>query len=324
MTEFCLTSHATDLLRDVERAYAVREKVDNLEPVLRLSKVNPYEVFRSHLLAPNDEITGKDLEWRAELDLLLGALSALHAGGLEARIPRGQHKPDGLFIWELLCHPAVSAYYEKHYPLAPPLLVRAAGEGSLPDKYRQLWQKELDQKGFVDAYRQFLHLDARFIANDVIGHFIELMDDFYVFDTHISEFRDVLQQPALLRLWLDRPDRWQLLEGMASFYEFALDLDRYLATVTFPMLRGHVWLHFAYWFGNGGVRMQEVALWLKAGIALAPAQDSVGDIGLADALQRLRNPHFYPLALIEQTAGVLGPWLQSTGVGIQLGTNDLT
>ncbi|WKL39115.1 hypothetical protein Q1M64_06010 (plasmid) [Sinorhizobium meliloti] len=126
------------------------------------------------------------------------------------------------------------AYYERHYPFAPPLLLRAAGDRRLPDTYRSQWQAELEQEGFDAAYRQFLHLNARFISNDVIGYFIELLDDFYVFDTHIDEFRRVLEQPARLGGWLTRPDRWQLLEGMASFYEFALDLDQYLAALEFP------------------------------------------------------------------------------------------
>lgn len=152
----------------------------------------------------------------------------------------------------------------------------------------------------------------------MIGYFIELLDGFYVFDTRIDEFRRVLEQPARLGGWLTRPDRWQLLEGMASFYEFALDLDQYLAALEFPMLRGHVWLHFAYWFGNGGARMEEVALWLQNAVAHAAEDESIDGAELGEALARLRAPQRYPLVLIEQTAEVLGPWLESSGVGEQL------
>lgn len=71
---------------------------------------------------------------------------------------------------------------------------------------------------------------------------------------------------------------------MASFYEFALDLDQYLAALEFPMLRGHVWLHFAYWFGNGGARMEEVALWLQNAVAHAAADESIDGAELGEAL----------------------------------------
>ncbi|RVH34283.1 hypothetical protein CN211_16025 [Sinorhizobium meliloti] len=238
--------------------------------------------------------------WRAQLDLLLGALSALHIGGLQAEGAEIWRDPEGEFVWELLCHPAVIAYYERHYPSAPPLLLRAAGDRRLPDPNRSQWQAELEQEGFDAAYRP------------------RLLDDFYVFDTHIDEFSRVLEQPARLEGWLTRPDRWQLLEGMASFYEFALDLDQYLAALEFPMLRGHVWLHFAYWFGNGGARMEEVALWLQNAVAHAAADESIDGAELGEALARLRAPQRYPLVLIEQTAEVLGPWLESSGVGEQL------
>ncbi|AEH82548.1 hypothetical protein [Sinorhizobium meliloti] len=318
MTEICLTRNATSLLRDVEHAYAVGEKVAGLKPVFSQGAIDPFRVFRSHRVIANDIVEGEDVVWREQLDLLLGALSALHIGGLQAEGAEIWRDPEGQFVWELLCHPAVIAYYERHYPFAPPLLLRAAGDRRLPDTYRSQWQAELEQEGFDAAYRQFLHLNARFISNDVIGYFIELLDDFYVFDTHIDEFRRVLEQPARLGGWLTRPDRWQLLEGMASFYEFALDLDQYLAALEFPMLRGHVWLHFAYWFGNGGARMEEVALWLQNAVAHAAEDESIDGAELGEALARLRAPQRYPLVLIEQTAEVLGPWLESSGVGEQL------
>ncbi|MHC2354747.1 hypothetical protein ACVMB3_004268 [Sinorhizobium meliloti] len=48
MTEICLTRNATSLLRDVEHAYAVGEKVAGLKPVFSQGAIDPFRVFRSH------------------------------------------------------------------------------------------------------------------------------------------------------------------------------------------------------------------------------------------------------------------------------------
>jgi hypothetical protein len=160
MTEICLTRNATSLLRDVEHAYAVGEKVAGLKPVFSQGAIDPFRVFRSHRVIANDIVEGEDVVWREQLDLLLGALSALHIGGLQAEGAEIWRDPEGQFVWELLCHPAVIAYYERHYPFAPPLLLRAAGDRRLPDTYRSQWQAELEQEGFDAAYRQFLHLNS--------------------------------------------------------------------------------------------------------------------------------------------------------------------
>jgi hypothetical protein len=318
MSELIVSQAASPLLRDVERAYAIGDKVAALGEVFAGGAVEPFEVFRWHLEKPWDVVSGQDVVWREEMDLLLSALSALHIGGLQAAgVPIGKECDDNP-VWHMLCHPAVTAYYEKHYPLAPPLLVRAAGEGRLPSVYSALWQGELAHDGFVAAYRQFLHLDARFIANNVIGDFIALLDDYIVAETHIELFRRVLEDPERLKKWLAEPGRWELLEGMESFYEFAIDLDAFLAGLSFPILRGHVWLHFAYWFGNGGERMEAVAQWLESAAAKAQDDETGYSTELGEALTRLRDPMRYPIALIAHTADVLEPWLESSGVGAQL------
>lgn len=321
MTGICLTNNATSLLRDVERAHAVGEQIAALKPVfcegmpsLGQDSIDPFTVFRSHKVDRKNKITKQEGRWRVALDLLLGGLSALHIGGLQADDAEIWRDPDGQLVWQWLRHPAVVAYHEQHYPFAPPLLIRAAGDGRLPDAYRAGWQAELGQDGFAAAYRQFLHLNARFIADDVIGYFIALLDDFRVFGTRIDEFRRALEQPEELKKWLAQDNRWELLDGMASFYEFALDLDEYLAALEFPVLRGHVWLHFAYWFGSGGPRMDEVAVWLQDAAAHDATDEPTDGAELSEALARLRDPHGYPLALIEQTADVLKPWIVSIGV----------
>ncbi|MBD9541305.1 hypothetical protein IB276_17765 [Ensifer sp. ENS04] len=324
MIGISLTSNATVLLRDVERAHAVGENIATLEPVFSKEKqpdgrgpIDPARVFRSHREDRHDKIRKQEGRWREALDLLLGGLSALHIGGLQANDAEVWRDPESRSVWNWLCHPAVVAYYERHYPFAPPLLIRAAGEGRLPEAYRAQWQTELAQDGFAAAYRQFLHLNARFIADDVIGHFIALLDDFRVFGTRLDDFRQVLEQPRQLEEWLAQEARWKLLDGMASFYEFTLDLDGYLASLEFPVLRGHVWLHFAYWLGNGGSRMEEVALWLQNDAAHIAAYKPIAGAELSGALARLRDPKQYPEALIVQTADLLRPWLESSGVGRQ-------
>lgn len=59
MTEICLTRNATSLLRDVEHAYAVGEKVAGLKPVFSQGAIDPFRVFRSHRVIANDIVEGR-------------------------------------------------------------------------------------------------------------------------------------------------------------------------------------------------------------------------------------------------------------------------
>jgi hypothetical protein len=61
MTEICLTRNATSLLRDVEHAYAVGEKVAGLKPVFSQGAIDPFRVFRSHRVIANDIVEGEDV-----------------------------------------------------------------------------------------------------------------------------------------------------------------------------------------------------------------------------------------------------------------------
>lgn len=307
------TAFPAELLEDVARAYALEDHVQKVCEVFEPDNgLKPRKVFRSHVAEWGDVVVEPDVGYRMEADLLLGSLSALHMAGFEHS---SRPFPVRATIRSLLEEDALRAYYEKHYPYAPPILVRATMRRELPG-YWQAWIDELKNEAFIDSYRRFLHLDARFIADDVIGDFIALLDDYYVGNDHISDLSAALEDPAKLRSWLSQEERWRLIEGMESFFEFAIDLDDFLRDTQLPILRGHAWLHFAYWFGSGGKRMLEVAkmLSLAAKRVEGPESDETA-AGLIDALERLRDPNGYPAEVISLAEEPLEPWLKNSGVG---------
>ncbi|HEV2746379.1 MAG TPA: hypothetical protein VGW34_03665 [Allosphingosinicella sp.] len=215
---------------------------------------------------------------------------------------------------------AVRRYTEKHYPYAPPILVRLSLSSDLPECYCRAWAEELEDPRFEDLYRRFLHLNARFIANDVIGDFIELLDDFYVRGDHLEDLCWALESPQRLKRWLEQGEhRWHLLDGMQSFFNIAEELDVLLRETQLPILRGHIWLHFAYWFGSGGKRMVEVAHWLaEAAKAVEGPESDQSAMDLIAALERLRDPNGYPYAVLQQASEALSTWLSSSGLGRRL------
>lgn len=318
VNELLLTENALEVLQDVERAYSVGEHWAKVREVFDpFTDLRPAKVFRSHLAKIGDYVVEPDVAYRAALDLLLGGLSALHIGGLGAVPERSYSETGRVKILFLLSEPAICQYYEEHYPFAPPILVRPTTKSALPNAYREAWTGELTDDRFSSLYRQFLHLDARFIADEVIGDFIALLDDFYVEGEHIEDLGWALEKPKHLKRWLkEDPDRWQLLEAMESFFEFALDLDAFLQRAELPVLRGHAWLHFAYWFGSGGKRMLEVATWLAdAAIKVQGSESDETAAAVIAALDRLRDPDVYATGVLALVGDELRPWLKSSGVG---------
>jgi hypothetical protein len=320
MTELLLTAAAPEFLQDVERAYRVAKRAAKVsgafDPRMRM---DPKKVFRSHMARKGDYIVEPDVSYRNALDLLLGGLSALHAGGLGAGPERDFSDSGGKAILALLSEPAIRDYYEKHYPFAPPTLVRHCAAGTLASQYCDTWAQELGDERFDGLYRQFLHLDARFIADDVIGDFLALLDDYYVYGEHLEDVSGVLRKPERLKKWLEEDeDRWRLLEGMESFYEFALDLDAFLQRADLPFLRGHAWLHFAYWFGSGGSRMLQVAGWLAHAAAKVDGNETDETAAsVIAALERLRRADTYALPVLLMTDNLLERWLKHSGAAKQ-------
>lgn len=314
-----LTTEATPELQDVERAYRIKERCDTVLAAFNQPALDPYHVFRSHLATTGDHVSNREASHRAALDLLLGGLSALHMGGLGAL--SATHVPEAVRLdWaSFLEAEPIRAYYEQHYPFAPPLLIRASFRNELPPSYRVQWCRELDQEAFLSSYRQFLHLDAHFVASDVIGDFLELIDDFYVRGDHLEDFSAALKSPSRLVRWLGaKDDRWRLIEAMASFFDFAQDLDGFLSELRLPILRGHIWLHYAYWFGVGGARMIDVANWLRESAAhIQEASSNRTAETLLVALKRLADPTCYASELLTLTEDILSPWRTATNIDLR-------
>jgi hypothetical protein len=308
-----------NVLDEVSRSYRIAKRLKDVEKVLDgRAGLKPEKVFRSHLTKDDDIIEQPDITYRVSLDLLLGGLSALHIGGLNATPKDRLNDAVCERIGRLLEHRAIHAYYVRYYPYAPPILVSRGIAGQLPDRYIRGWQDELDRPGFNGSYRRFLTLDARFIANTVIGDFIELLDDYVVGDVHITDLRWALAKPERLKKWLRKRSHLRLVDGMQSFLAFAHDLDAFLSTLAeWPVLRGHVWLHFAYWFGTGGDRMVQVAEWLQDAVAQTHSEYADGSADqLRRALIRLRDASGYPAEILAMLDRPLAEWRQSADLNV--------
>lgn len=322
MNELVFTGDAHPHLQDVERAYAIEERLASVINGISKRDAKLSWVFRDHTANENDVIVEPDVTIRSNFDLLLGAISALHIGGLGSSRrdnPLGVHR---LGAGALLSNADVQRYYESYYPCAMPILARHALWDDLPAAYKKAWKSELKSDAFEKSYRSFLHLDARFVANGALGDFLALLDDYFVGGEHITDLIEALKSPQALAAWLEAESaetqvgeaRWQIIEGMSSFYEFALDLDEYLESGLPPLLRGHVWLHFAYWFGKGGERMTDVSEWLakvtrQVGTELLDT--SVSELGAC--LSRLRDPFLQAGKVFDLSQDILDPWLISSG-----------
>jgi hypothetical protein len=311
------------LLHEVARSHDLDKHVAAVRRVLSpRSKHIPEKVFRWHRATWDDVIEQPDIGYRVHLDELLSALSALNAGGLNSGLNKSLPLKALAPLREILTHSAVQPYYERYYPYAPPILVLDVWDDRLDEAYKRQWRLEQRKKDWETHYRGFLHLDAKFAARSKMTDFLDLLDEYSVDGIWLEDLREGLRTPETLRRFLGVSGNFKIIEGLDAFLAFSNELDRYLAALDdLPVLRGHVWLHFAYWYGNGGDQMRDVADWLWKSVSRsAPGDGSAPsrtiELGLQtrEMIKRVADPFLYPRELFELAPKSLGLWADRAGL----------
>lgn len=310
------------LLQEVAGSYRLNSHIASVRRVLsERSKMDPDEVFRAHWKDETDVVEQPDVGFRVHLDQLLGAISALHIGGFGSTATEDPSKSEMRELLSVLEHSAVKRYYLEFYPYAPPVLAVLSWLGKVPDSYSRRRRQEQSENDWEAHYRSFLHLDAKFTARSKMSDFLDLIDDYEVNGIWLEDLCEAFSSPRRLERFARRRTNLNMLEGLDAFLMFSRELDSYLASLDgLPILRGHVWLHFAYWYGNGGEHMRDVVGWVWDAVLEASREakqtDRISEIASEsrDCIQRLSDPLLYPEKLFRLVDGALAEWAGEAGL----------
>lgn len=298
--------------KELSGRYELPKRAEQLQKLLRRAPEKVEWVLRSHIGAP---VYHDDALERDNLDEYLAGLSLVHIIGYPAEEYEALGLDRDMVSWQL-DNRSVRRFFEKHYPTAVSVLLRAQLTGELRESYlHQLWAEQ-HRSEWADCVRQFLALDATFLIPGAMNDFVSLLDDYRVHHLWRSDLKWALEKPKRLAAFLEDPNGRQLIEGMQAFFEFSDDLDDLLGSMNeIPMTRGLMWLHFGYWYGAGGERMRDVAEWVEQCIEhTTDAEARLDAFDLRAAFERLTDFGGYPAKLLQSNHDVLARWLKHANV----------
>jgi hypothetical protein len=203
-------------------------------------------VLRDHRQRPI--VRADEIEWREAFDHLMACYAmlelALQAGYITTLSP--SMRRDALAILE---DRRVRPFYETHYPLLLPQLlrIRLAGGRAHPAHGgpRQL-----------AALQRTIELDRRLLARPEVGAFLTLADDFLVDGFDRSDLVDAVRDPASLVDHLTRRGRRQTfldqaVLGLLQFLHLCEGLQHVLQSVEGDAeFQSGIWHIFGYWFAD--------------------------------------------------------------------------
>ena len=247
---------------------------------------------------------GDEIDWREGFDHLLTCYSVLELGlqagyitGLSAALRR-----DALAI---LQDSSVRAFYEEHYPLLLPQLLRIRLVNG------RAYQAHTGPRQLV-ALQRTIELDRGLLAHPDVVAFLTLADDFWVEGFNRSDLLQAVSDPASLIDYLTRRGRRrtyldQAVHGLRQFLHLCEGLRHVLRSVEGdPGFQSGLWHLFGYWFADRREaivptiralvkQMQKSAAALPKAVALeTPRQaqellDCVDDLASARYAKPLRN-----------------------------------
>lgn len=292
---------------EIASRYGLQERSRRVQRMLTSRRPRPEKILRHHEDDPikNDEVLVRD-----NLDDVLSAWSVMFVGGAfddESRAAMRWAKP---FVHSILDHPDVARYYEKHYPLALPVLLNANLEARLSADWNSQVEYERSRSDWADAFVRFVELDSAFNHENPFTDFLALIDEIRVRGYWLNDLKRALSDADDLQDMLDDPNGQRLLEGLQDFVEFSEALDELLRdSAKLPIHRGMFWLHFGYWYGGGGKRMRRIIRWLTAALERRP--DFVGQTNeMNDLFERLTDPNRYAKETISVARVPLDRWIK--------------
>lgn len=203
----------------------------------------------AHLLRHHDEETvlWREVEQRDCVDRFLGSASQLAVAAIAGYIAAKPEGPIARRLGKVLSGEALRRYYEEHYKLLLPQLLRVAcTEGlRLPQENReQSW----------GAFQWFWRMAMRFQDDPDLWSFLWLLDGGSFGSFGIQDFYKGVEDPKTALGGLGKaPELRTPLEtctiGMVRFFEFSKELgDGLVQMQATPLTASAIWFHYAYWY----------------------------------------------------------------------------
>lgn len=193
------------------------------------------------------DVEGVELDERDQVDSFLGVCGQLTVATVAGFVPREWNGEIATRIGNILKKPPVRTFYEDHYPLLLPTLLRqACSEGRLLP-----FENEEASWG---AFQWFWRFTTRFLGDDDLWWFLSLLDDFCYDELNITTFADFVKDPQRALAGIHKPpEKRSTAEtcaiGMIRFLEFTREFGDALTQMeATPLTRSAIWYHYAYWY----------------------------------------------------------------------------
>lgn len=192
-----------------------------------------------------------EIQFRASMDRWLGDAGMLYLGWLSGYVTDPSEVKEREPLLRILGNAAVREYYETHYPVAIPWLLRLHLEGNL-----ELPSTESDKA--AGAFERFSVLYERFKSDPDLLQFLDFLDGFWYGDTSarvgiqaVVESFGVPDRVALA--FGGKSDHVTPLDrgiiGLVRFLAHSKDLDQLLTLLEdLPLVRSGFWFFYGYWF----------------------------------------------------------------------------
>lgn len=231
---------------DLQRLYVA--ETDALTAFKRFRRLADKPKKLAHLLRSHEDEEVTDPDEQADRDAFddLLAFGSVLELALQLRYVDPPPAILANTLREVLEHRAVRPYYEKHYPLLLPQLLRQRLAGG---RYYQAHQGPLQ----LAAFQRALELDTRLMRHEDVLTFLALADGFWIDGVNRHDLRDLTRSPAALLDALTRRKKRGILDqaanGLRQFLFLTDGLHRLLGTLDEdPDFQSALWHLFGYWY----------------------------------------------------------------------------
>ncbi len=203
-------------------------------------------LLRHHAVAVTDP---EEINLRESFDQFMEFCSILEIAAISSYVPPVSEWPrqQRESVLQALQHPAVRTFYEKHYPLVLPQLLRGRLQGEAA-----LVESGQDAPGL---YVRLLDLNVAMRPDVELTTFFRMLDQFTIGGYRISDVNELLKDPDSFFEHLACPPskRTPLQHGLRGLGRFLVFCDRLgdwlKASSKFPFLQSAGWHLYGYWFG---------------------------------------------------------------------------
>lgn len=251
---------------------------------LRDSSVGSRLAALRHLLRDHEveSVQGEEIRRREGIDRLLYFFGLVELGIWTGDLPTTLPDDFAIDTLRVLSNPAVKTYYEVHYALALPGLLRRRLEGAPA--------VSAASQSSAGCFGMFLELSQPLYRDRDLDAFFWLLDDGTYGDIGLADMTKVLgERHRFLQAVSTKPQNRSYDEaaavGFSKFLAFSVNFHSLMRrTEALPMLRAGFWYAHAYWFGK---LSEKLRLELDRGIqALAWKRDAWEESGFVSTQSR--------------------------------------